>query len=93
MKHTGTNNLQQEINRRQAALEETPSFETMTTIDVPSKVEVNPTKNYRASNSTMQQTVRAMANGPSIATVVKDIFTVQANVYFDWMIGQALNSK
>ena len=85
------NNLQQEINRRQAALEETPSFETMTTIDVPSQGRgYNPTKNYRASNSTMQQTVRAMANGPSIATVVKDIFTVQANVYFDWMSGPSI---
>ena len=85
------NNLQQEINRRQEALDETPTFETMTTIDVPSQGRgYNPTKNYRAPNSTMQQTVRAMANGPSIATVVKDIFTVQANVYFDWMSGSSI---
>jgi len=85
------NNLQQELNRRQAGIDETPSFETMTTIDVPSQGRgYNPTTNYRAPNSTMQQTVRAMANGPSIATVVKDIFTVQSNVYFDWMTGPGI---
>jgi hypothetical protein len=31
-----------------------------------------------------------MANGPSLSTVVKDIFTVQSNIYFDWTAGSAI---
>lgn len=54
----------------------------------PVEATYNPRNNFRANNSLMQQTSAALnRGGPSIATVVKDIFTIDANMYLDWTSG------
>ena len=48
----------------------------------------NPRNNLLANQSTMQQTSAALnRGGPSIMTVVKDLFTIDSNIYLDWTAG------
>ena len=57
----------------------------------PVEATYNPRNNFRANNSLMQQTSAALnRGGPSIATVVKDIFTIDANMYLDWTSGNPI---
>ena len=57
----------------------------------PVEASYNPRNNFRANNSLMQQTSAALnRGGPSIATVVKDIFTIDANMYLDWTSGNPI---
>ena len=85
--------VQKEINRREAGMKEI-GFETpesnVNSVNIPSQGGYDPRNNLKANQSLMQQTVKAMANGPSLSTVVKDIFTVQSNIYFDWTAGSAI---
>ncbi|MBU01653.1 MAG: hypothetical protein CME55_00010 [Halieaceae bacterium] len=82
--------LQKELNRREAGIRsvalETPETNVSTT-NIPSQGGYDPRNNLKANQSLMQQTVSAMASGPNLTTVVKDIFTVQSNIYFDWTAG------
>ena len=53
----------------------------------------NPRNNFRANNSLMHTDLCCLnRGGPSIATVVKDIFTIDANMYLDWTSGIRLQS-
>lgn len=57
----------------------------------PVEATYNPRNNFRANNSLMQQTSAALnRGGPSIATVVKDILTIDANMYLDWTSGNPI---
>lgn len=57
----------------------------------PVEATYNPRNNFRANNSLMQQTSAALnRGGPSITTVVKDIFTIDANMYLDWTSGNPI---
>ena len=86
------NEVQNEINRRQNGIESVTSApeSNVNSVNVPSQGGYKPQNNLYANRSTMQDTVRAMANGPSISLVVKDIFTVDSNIYFDWTAGKGL---
>ena len=84
--------VQKEINRREAGIRAiAPVVESnVNSVNIPSQGGYDPRNNLKANQSLMQQTVKAMANGPSLSVVVKDIFTVQSNIYFDWTAGHAI---
>ncbi len=51
----------------------------------------NPLNNFRANQSTMQDTVAALTSGgPDLWNIVNDIVTIQGNMYFDYMAGDPI---
>ena len=52
----------------------------------------NPLNNFRANQSTMQQTVNALrTGGPNFWNMVDDIVTIHGNMYFDYMAGEPIH--
>ena len=52
----------------------------------------NPLSNFRANQSTMQQTVNALrTGGPNFWNMVDDIVTIRGNMYFDYMAGEPIH--
>ena len=85
--------VQKEINRREAGIRASAPGgveSNVNSVNIPSQGGYDPRNNLKANQSLMQQTVKAMANGPNLSTVVKDIFTVQSNIYFDWTAGSPI---
>jgi predicted transcriptional regulator len=52
---------------------------------------IQPNASYNLNeNPTMKQTASAVRGGPNIMTVVKDIFTIEGNTYFNWQSGDMI---
>ena len=85
------NNLQAEINSRQAGIQSVsnalPGPRGQPTMNTQGNG-YNPTQNYRANLSTMMNTIDAMSRGgPDLWQMVDDIVTIQGNMYFDYSAG------
>jgi len=82
------NQRQQGVNNSAANATRKPHSST----NGPVTASYNPRNNLHAKTSTMQQTSAALnRGGPSIVTVVKDLFTVDSNIYLDWTAGTPIS--
>ena len=89
------NNLESEINMRRAGISQVSNAMGPLPPGVaPIATQgngYNPLNNFRANQSTMQDTVAALTRGgPDLWNIVNDIVTIQGNMYFDYMAGEPI---
>ena len=86
--------IEQTLNQRQNGMNSVPPMTKKpgSSTQGPITASYNPRNNLRANQSLMQQTSAALnRGGPSIVTVVKDLFTIDGNMYLDWTAGNPIS--
>ena len=86
--------LEQTLNQRQKGINTVPPMtkKPNSSTQGPVTASYNPRDNLSANRSLMQQTSAALnRGGPSIVTVVKDLFTIDGHLYMDWTAGQPIS--
>ena len=86
--------IEQTLNQRQKGINTVPPMtkKPNSSTQGPVTASYDPRDNLSANRSLMQQTSAALnRGGPSIVTVVKDLFTVDGHLYMDWTAGQPIS--
>ena len=86
--------IEQTLNQRQKGMNSVPPMTKKpgSSTQGPVTASYNPRNNLRANQSLMQQTSAALnRGGPSIVTVVKDLFTIDGQMYLDWTAGNPIS--